>query len=104
MTNNQIDTEPGRISELQKLRSQEMKVHVWGRNEVLSLRSYDEYKCIFVHVPRTGGVAIAKSLFGNLGGSHISISLYRKVFSDVFDGYYKFTFVRNPWDRLVSAY
>jgi len=73
--------------------------------EGYSLAQFDELKCIFVHVPKVAGVSICRSLFGNLAGGHLTIALYRIVFSkDEFDGYFKFAFVRNPWDRLLSAY
>lgn len=70
-----------------------------------SLVGFDENKCIFVHIPKAGGVSINKALFGNLGGGHVPIYKYYLSFSPKeFEGYYKFSFVRNPWDRLVSAY
>lgn len=73
----------------------------WG----LSLRPFDELRCIFVHIPKTGGVSVAKGLFGNHGGSHIPIRVHRRIFGKrLFGEYFKFAFVRNPWDRLVSAY
>ncbi len=69
-----------------------------------SLTGYDEHRCICVGIPKTASRSVMLSLFGNLGGGHTDIRRYRKVFGADFDRYFKFTFVRNPWDRLVSAY
>lgn len=70
-----------------------------------SYRPFDEQRCIFVHVPKTGGVSISRALFGSLAGGHATIRHYQMVFARrEFDSYFKFAFVRNPWDRLYSAY
>ncbi len=74
-------------------------------SEDYSLKPFDDHKCIFVHIPKTAGISVAKNLFGNLAGGHVSIKKYQIIFSNIeFNSYFKFTFVRNPWDRLVSAY
>ena len=66
---------------------------------------FDRYRCIFVHVPKAAGISVARALFGNLGGGHNPIAVYRYVFSEAeFQSYFKFTFVRNPWDRTLSAF
>jgi hypothetical protein len=66
---------------------------------------YDRYQCIFVHIPKTAGVSVAKALFGNLGGGHIPIRILQRVFgAETLARYFKFTFVRNPFDRLLSAF
>ena len=75
-----------------------------GEPELCTLASFETLSCIFVHVPRTGGFALAKSLFGNAGGSHITVRQYREIFDHEFSSYFKFAIVRNPFDRLVSAY
>ena len=70
-----------------------------------SYDGFDRTRSIFVHIPKAGGVSVAVSLYGNRAGSHTSIAAYQLVFSAAeFQSYFKFTFVRNPWDRLYSAY
>jgi hypothetical protein len=70
-----------------------------------SLKEFDEYKCIYVHIPKCAGLSICKVIFGNKGPGHINIKAYQKIFSKKeFDTYFKFSIVRNPYDRLLSAY
>lgn len=70
-----------------------------------SLKSFDEQKCIFVHITKCAGISVSRSLFGNLGGGHLRIPHYQLIFNKYdFEEFFKFTFVRNPWDRLVSAF
>ncbi len=58
-----------------------------------------------MHIPKCAGTSICRSLFGNIGINHLSIADYRVIFRrEEFDSYFKFAFVRNPWDRLVDAY
>ncbi len=70
-----------------------------------SLNAFDYYKCIFVHIPKAAGVSVNKSLFGNLGGGHRSIREYQDIYpKKTFQRYFKFTFVRNPYERVFSAF
>jgi len=69
-----------------------------------SLRPFDEHRCIFIHITKTGGTSIAQSLFGYLPYHYTAID-YRVIYgAKTFRNYFKFAFVRNPWDRLYSAY
>lgn len=63
----------------------------------------DLYKCIFIHIPKTAGISISKTLF-NVRVGHKSIRKYEIYNKMKFKNYYKFTFVRNPWDRILSAF
>ncbi len=70
-----------------------------------SLKGFDEYNCIFVHVPKCAGVSVTNALFGNHAGGHIPLCRYLALYgAKRFDEMFKFTFVRNPWDRIASAY
>lgn len=72
----------------------------------------DKYQCIFVHIPKTGGTSIEQSTLFNARGSsraqsvggHRSAMAFQRKYPDQFKAYLKFTLVRNPYDRLVSAY
>jgi hypothetical protein len=82
----------------------------------------DMYHAIFLHNPKTGGSTIQLLLeipqpLINLAyiqpGStgmlvsihHLTYRLIQQVVPPVkFQTYFKFTYVRNPWDRVVSTY
>ena len=69
------------------------------------LKPFINKKCLFVHIPKCGGTSITKSMFGNLGGGHLTIRDYKFIFSkNLFNRVFKFTFVRNPIHRLVSSF
>ncbi len=82
-----------------------MKYEMAHPGDYKSNNCFDYYKCIFIHIPKTAGRSISKSLFGNYSGGNEKITFYLKKFGrKTVNRYYKFAFVRNPWDRLYSAY
>jgi len=70
-----------------------------------SFLPFDQSRSIFVHIPKAAGISIGKNLYAGIAGGHTAIRTYELVFSSTdFYDFFKFTFVRNPWDRLKSAY
>jgi hypothetical protein len=69
-----------------------------------------KYKCIFIHIPKTAGKSIEVALEGRtIIDPHFNkiFPKYKgpiKAYGDFYRRYFKFAFVRNPWDRLVSVY
>jgi len=68
-----------------------------------------KYKCIFVHIPRTAGTAIERWMCGDdwwyieKETKHLLASQAKELYKEYWDSYFKFSFVRNPWDRMVSC-
>lgn len=60
---------------------------------------FPEYDCVLIHIPKSGGTSIRKGVFGgNYEGP---------FFGEIPEKYskcFKFAFVRNPFDRLISAW
>jgi len=65
--------------------------------------SFEEGKLIFVHIPKTAGLSLALTLFGEEVG-HFPVWVYRAILGDEYNDYFSFSFVRHPVDRLISAY
>lgn len=67
--------------------------------------AYDNKECIFVHIPKTAGLSLSRGLFDADSVGHMPLQYYQKALDNSkFKKYFKFTFVRNPWDRAYSAY
>lgn len=77
---------------------------------------FHQHRAILVHVPKTGGQSLAIALGCNrtldelygLDGdrelSHLTACELAVQVPTEWQTYYRFAFVRNPWDRFVSAY
>ena len=76
-----------------------------------------ELKCIFIHIPKTAGTAIEHflrnrginklELIGERNGRsmhHYLAFEIKKLFPNFYGTYYKFSIIRNPYDRLLSEY
>lgn len=65
---------------------------------------------IFVHIPKTGGIAMKRNLgrfdsFYKPPTAHLEARYIRmNVGAEAWDRCFTFSVIRNPWDRLVSAY
>lgn len=92
----------------------------------------DKYECILIHIPKTAGTSMEyvlgmhgdkdtvglerdlshnsevdyKNFFGR-DLQHLTfneLKKHLKMPKDKFNNYFKFAFVRNPWDRMVSEF
>jgi hypothetical protein len=87
---------PSAVARLERLRR--------GLNPEYSLTGTERLNCIFIHIPKCAGVSVRSALFG-LGPGHLRAADYQVIYTpQEYARFFKFTFVRNPWDRLASAF
>ena len=79
---------------------------MWRSNDFPYRKHFTRNKCIFIHIPKAAGTSVLAALgkTKEKGRDHVSWQVYKKASSRKFARYYKFTFVRNPYDRALSAY
>lgn len=73
-----------------------------ARRERLDLSINRETGALFVHVPKCAGTSIIRQR--PIAHGHRSAQFFRWRDPDLFAACYSFGFVRNPFDRLVSAF
>jgi len=66
----------------------------------------DKYKTIFIHIPRTAGTSIEFALGkSDSKNKHRIVKSYIEIYGEEkWNKYFTFTFIRNPWDKMVSHY
>ena len=68
----------------------------------------DQYKTIFIHIPKNAGTSI-ETYFANGSvriqpSKHADIYEIKRKFKNSYKKYKKFTVIRNPYDKMVSWY
>ena len=65
-----------------------------------------EHKFCFVHIPRTGGASIRWALYphSDLAITGKRPTMHKPLRKGEYTDYFKFTIVRNPWERYVSLW
>ena len=70
-----------------------------------SIRPMLAQKCLFIHIPKCAGIAVSKALFNSRAGGHLPLAHYQLIITpQQYKTLFKFTVVRNPYARLLSAY
>ena len=64
----------------------------------------EDHKLIFIHIIKTAGSSIERLYESSESDHRTAQSYLSKLGKEEYDSYFKFTIVRNPWDKMVSQY
>lgn len=76
------------------------------KHKINLFRRYPHWKgqdCIYIHIPKAAGTSLNKAIYGRTLG-HYTADEIQSLFPTLFGKAFVFSFVRNPWDRVLSAY
>lgn len=68
------------------------------------LRKGPNCRFVFIHINKTGGTSIAKSIGMPIKRHLTAKEIIKIIGKNKWEDAYKFAFVRNPWDKAVSHY
>lgn len=63
-----------------------------------------EKKCVFIHIPKTGGNSVNAAFDAGWSDHKDLEKLASEETREIIDAYFKFCIVRNPWARLFADY
>lgn len=61
-------------------------------------------KVVFVHIPKAAGMSVTLTLFQKEVGHNTALYYQQTIGKKAYEDIYSFAIVRNPYDRLMSAY
>jgi len=69
-------------------------------------QAYRDTNSTYIHIPKTAGTSIALAIYKDksIGHGHYPYHEFAREDLDFYNNSFKFAFVRNPWERLVSSY
>lgn len=88
----------------------------WNFNTKQQINIDHENKYIFIHIPKTAGTSVRHALhqaqFSHQSkGTRLAfhkhtpaLTIKRNISKSIWNSHFKFAFVRNPWDLMVSSY
>lgn len=65
---------------------------------------FAQRSCLFIHVPKCAGSSVCRALFDGWHPGHLPLYWYEQQFPRQCAQSFKFAFVRNPLERVYSAY
>jgi hypothetical protein len=72
---------------------------------VNSWRVFKNHSALFIHIPKAAGISFHQGIYKRESLGHVSIVAFIQQYGEKkIEDIFKFTIVRNPYDRLASAY
>ncbi|WP_437883731.1 sulfotransferase family 2 domain-containing protein [Pseudomonas sp. LRF_L74] len=66
--------------------------------------AFSRRSCLFIHVPKCAGTSVCNAMFDGWRPGHLPLYWYEQQFPQAYRESFRFTFVRDPLERLHSAY